>query len=111
MDTTLPGFLAYGVGDKTKAIAEFLGLWSHVFSQDHGWQFSCLGVNLPSQSGSPWFWTALCFMITYLDPKVSTKALLSRNGCQITVVGWELEEEYEQGMSYLAILLMSLLNP
>lgn len=50
-------------------------------------------------------------MITYLDPKVSTKALLSRNGCQITVVGWEPEEGYEQGMSYLAILLMSLLNP
>src|SRR3712207_8393110 len=46
---------------------------------------SCLGVGLPPRNDSPWSCTvlALGFHVSYLDPTVPTKALLSEDGCQI----------------------------
>lgn len=78
----LPGPLAYGAADRTKA------KWScpcvhgiqscfWVCSQDHSQPVSHLGADLPSQNGS---WSRSCLSLTtpYLDPKAPIRAVLSR---------------------------------
>lgn len=48
---------------------------------------------LPSQDGFPQSWNTPAFMISYLNPKATTKVLLSMNRRQMIV----FKEEYGQG--------------
>lgn len=57
--------------------------------------------SLPSQNGSLQLGLCKDFTFSHLDPKISTKALLSMGGCQIIIA----EEEQIQRTSYSAILL------
>lgn len=73
---------------------------------DHSHWVICLGMSLlsPMALGLEPHWG---FTIFYLDPKVSMKALVSVNRCQI-IFGWRRRVEYIPRMSYWATLLTSL---
>lgn len=78
-------------GGKTKFSEAYSCGW--VYRQDHSQRVSHLGENLPSQDGFPQSWNTPAFMISYLNPKATTKAILSMNRRQMIV----FEEEYGQG--------------